>query len=554
MDSAKISVQTVNHLGIIAGLVDEIGLVEQIDQFLGRHPKEVVSAGQVVKAMIINGLGLVSAPLYLFEQFFEGKATEHLIGSGVRAEHLNDDRLGRVLDQLYLAGLTRLFVSIALKAAAQFGVATNTLHLDSSSFHVHGEYQANSTEMSFVVDKPASVDEESFEVATPKPIHITYGYSRDHRPDLKQFIIDLICSGDGDVPLYLRVADGNETDKAVFAQLMQEFRQQFCVDALMVADSALYSASNLKLVQGLRWISRVPLTVAEAKHLINELDAQQFVATGMPGYRIVERDSLYGGVPQKWVIVESEARKQADIKQLQTCLDKLEQQLNQQLTQLCTQDFRCEADALLAADRFAKKLKYHYLATVRVIKHSQHKKPGRPRKDAQPQVNYRLQATLALHQEAVQNAIASSGRFVLATNVTDSELLSAEQVLLEYKAQQSPERGFRFLKDPLFFTNSVFVKSPERVAAIAFVMGLCLLVYNLGQRTLRHALVEADQTLPNQLGQPTQRPTLRWVFQCFQDVHLLLVTGVKQIANLTEERKWILRFFSRACRQYYLLI
>jgi transposase len=120
-------------------------------------------------------------------------------------------------------------------------------------------------------------------------------------------------------------------------------------------------------------------------------------------------------------------------------------------------------------------LKYHDLATVTVTKHSQHKKPGRPRKDAQPQVNYRLQATLALHQEAVQNAIcasqqrfaiASSGRFVLTTNVTDSELLTAEQVLLEYKAQQSPERGFRFLKDPLFFTNSVFVKSPERVAAI----------------------------------------------------------------------------------------
>ena len=75
-------------------------------------------------------------------------------------------------------------------------------------------------------------------------------------------------------------------------------------------------------------------------------------------------------------------------------------------------------------------------------------------------------------------------------------------------------------------------------------MGLCLLVYSLGQRALRHALVEADQTISNQLGQPTQRPTLRWVFQCFQDVHLLLVTGVKQIANLTEERRWILRFLA----------
>ena len=85
-------------------------------------------------------------------------------------------------------------------------------------------------------------------------------------------------------------------------------------------------------------------------------------------------------------------------------------------------------------------------------------------------------------------------------------------------------------------------------------MGLCLLVYNLGQRQLRHALVKAGMSLDNQLGQATQRPTLRWVFQCFQDVHLLLVGGIKQIANLTQERLWILRFFGRACRPYYLLL
>ncbi len=96
MVSGEIRVQTLNHLGLIAGLVDEIGIVEEIDRNLGKHPKELVSAGQVVKAMIINGLGFVSAPLYLFERFFEGKATEHLIGSNVRPEHLNDDRLGRV--------------------------------------------------------------------------------------------------------------------------------------------------------------------------------------------------------------------------------------------------------------------------------------------------------------------------------------------------------------------------------------------------------------------------------------------------------------------------
>ncbi len=107
--------------------------------------------------------------------------------------------------------------------------------------------------------------------------------------------------------------------------------------------------------------------------------------------------------------------------------------------------------------------------------------------------------------------------------------------------------------DPLFFTSSVFVKSPERVAAIALIMGLCLLVYSIGQRQLRYSLVEAKEMINNQLRKPTQYPTLRWVFLCFQDVHLLQVTGVKQIANLTEERRWILRFLGAACGQYYLL-
>lgn len=84
-------------------------------------------------------------------------------------------------------------------------------------------------------------------------------------------------------------------------------------------------------------------------------------------------------------------------------------------------------------------------------------------------------------------------------------------------------------------------------------MGLCLLVYNAGSRKLRLSLVDAGESINNQIGKPTQRPTLRWVFQCFQDVHLLLAAGVKRIANLTESRRWILRFLGAACGQYYLV-
>lgn len=96
------------YYGIIAGIIDQIGLVEEVNQILGVHHQQIVSPGQAVKAMIVNGLGMVSAPLYLFNKFFTGKATEHLLGEGICPEHLNDDCLGRVLDKLFEAGLTKV--------------------------------------------------------------------------------------------------------------------------------------------------------------------------------------------------------------------------------------------------------------------------------------------------------------------------------------------------------------------------------------------------------------------------------------------------------------
>ena len=73
-----IQVKNLDHLGIVAGIVDQIGLVEELDRHIAKHSQQMISTGQVVKAMILNGLGFVSAPLYLFGEFFIGKATEHL--------------------------------------------------------------------------------------------------------------------------------------------------------------------------------------------------------------------------------------------------------------------------------------------------------------------------------------------------------------------------------------------------------------------------------------------------------------------------------------------
>nr|WP_293152942.1 IS1634 family transposase [Microcoleus sp. bin48.metabat.b7b8b9.023] len=135
----------------------------------------------------------------------------------------------------------------------------------------------------------------------------------------------------------------------------------------------------------------------------------------------------------------------------------------------------------------------------------------------------------------------------------DTEAVSNSEVLSEYKAQQSNERGFRFIKDPLFFTSSVFVKKPERVEAIGMIMGLCLLVYNLAQRKLRQQLSATNKQVKNQVKKLTNKPTMRWIFQMFQAVHLVTINGAKQVSNLTKELQDILRHLGEYCCQYYLM-
>ena len=534
-----IKVKNLDHLGLVAGTIDSLGLVEVINNLVGEQPGEIVSLGQVVKAMILNGLGLVSAPLYLFSRFFEKKPTSYLIGEGIEAKHLNDDRIGRILDKLYVTGLTPTFTAVALAAVKKFKISTNTCHLDSSSFHVHGEYQTQTPDNSEPVSN-CNLEQTQ----KPSPISITYGYSRDHRPDLKQFLVDLICTGDGDVPLFLRVADGNESDSAIFGKFLSEFKKQLKIDSLMVADSALYTAENLGLMTNLNWLSRVPAKVKLAKNLMSRLRSEDLTVSTISGYKFSEQKSDYGGIEQRWLVVESEARRQSDIKRLNKKIQQAEKEASQKLRQLTTQEFACKPDAFAAANQLSRTFKYHQLTEIKL-----HEVASKSLSDQ----SFTVQAVLEVDAEAIATQKRQAGRFVLATNLLDTKELSNDDMIAKYKEQQAAERGFAFLKDPLFFTDSVFLKTPERVEALAMVMGLCLLVYTLAQRQLRQRLKSTQSGLKNQLGKSTSRPTLRWIFQYFQSVHLLIINQVEQICNLTSEQLEILRFFPEACQSYYLL-
>ena len=159
-----------------------------------------------------------------------------------------------------------------------------------TSFSLQGKYEQDWPEVEVV--REGKKDESLENEPLAQPIKITYGYSRDYRPDLKQFMLDLIVSGDGDIPLFLRTGDGNETDKAVFGKILADFKKQVDFDSIQVADSALYSQDNLLLIKELNWITRVPLSIKAAQHLVTEITEKELVKSlENPGYAFAIKKS-----------------------------------------------------------------------------------------------------------------------------------------------------------------------------------------------------------------------------------------------------------------------
>jgi len=544
----EIEIQNIDHLGIVAGIIDSIGIVEIINELIGVEKDEKVNAGQVVKAMIINGLGFVSKPLYMFPEYFETIACEHLIGTGVKPEYLNDDKLGRVMDKLFIKGLDTIFFIIAVKAAQKFGVSLSTSHLDSSSIHVHGQYNTSLPEVIFENQKIGNNQElEEIAVKSPKEITITYGYSRDHRPDLKQFIIERICSGDGDIPIFLKLASGNQADSSCFGQIAVEYHKQLEVNSLIVADSALYTESNLKMMSDLQWLCRVPLSIKVAKSLISTIPESEFIDSTIPGYKLGSKTENYAGIEQRWLVVQSQERRESDLRKLTQKITKAESKAVLDLKKLSQERFACEADAIKALSKLSTQFKYHQINESKVTPAKSNKK------DSLNEISYQISATVCQDESKINTELLSAGRFIIATNVLNSQELSDDSMLREYKAQQSCERGFGFLKDPLFFADSIFLKSPERIESMGMIMGLCLLVYTLAQRQIRNALKESKSTIKNQLGKATNSPTLRWIFQCFQCIHLITLNQEEHISNWNKDRDFILRLLPDDCLRYYQL-
>ncbi len=527
--ASEIEVYPVHHLPIIKAYADQLGLVGLINHYV---PTEMeVDAGTVVLGLILDTLRGRS-PLYRLEEFFATQDTELLLGQAVPAHAFNDDAVGRVLDRLYDFGTMRLFSACAVRASMRFGLEPRYVHFDTTSRSVWGDYEVAQRQ--------------------DLPFQVTYGYSKDKRPDLKQFVLSTLCV-DRAVPIWGKVDDGNASDKTLNTTLLSEIAQLLGQHGvapgayIYIADAAVVTQDNLSALADTLFITRLPATYSECGRAISEavahhrweevgVLAQTPPTKNRPGtfYQVAESSVTLYGKAYRAVVVHSSSQDQRRQKALARELQASYATLEATVRKATPQAYFCQADAEAAAAKLRAQSSPYHEVEVRVEERPTYG-PGRP-SQKRPRVvkalRYGLQVTCRERAEVIARKMHEMGCFVLLTNVpTAGEMAhSAGEVLRAYKEQHGIEQNFAFLKDPVI-VNSLFLKKPERIEALGLVLLLALLLWRLMERTLRVHVETTGSPLPGWDKKATQKPTAFMMMTKFAAVMVIKVEGQRQLAR-----------------------
>jgi transposase len=522
-------VYPVQHLPILKAYADQLGLVSLINHYVPTAMD--VDAGTIVLGLVLDTLSGRS-PLYRLEEFFAHHDTELLLGKAFPPQAFTDDTVGRVLDRLYDFGTMRLFTDCAVRAAMRFDLERRYVHFDTTSRSVWGDYQCAETQ--------------------DLPFQVTYGYSKDTRPDLKQFVLATLCV-DRAVPIWGKSEDGNASEKTLNTTLLSEIAHllaQYGVQPgayISIADAALVTEANLAALADTLFITRLPATYSECERVIAEAVARnQWEEVGVlaqtpptkhrPGtfYKVAESSVTLYGKPYRAVVVHSSSQDQRRQKALARERQASYAALEATVREAAHQEYFCRADAEAAAAKLRAQQSAYHRVEVMVEERPQYG-PGRPRQK-QPRVvkalRYGLQVTLHEQAEVIARKVQELGCCVLLTNVpTEGEMAhTAREVLRVYKEQHGVEQNVAFLKDPVI-VNSLFLKKPERIEALGLVLLLALLLWRLVERALRLHVETTGSTLMGWDKKETQKPTAFMMMTKFAAVIVVKVGASRQLAQ-----------------------
>jgi transposase len=511
IEREEIEVYDVYHLPIIKAYADRIDLVGTINRLVPTRMS--IDPGTLVLAMVLDAVS-GRHPLYRIDSFYRNKDIELLLGRSIDIEKLTDDNFGRGLDQLYNANTSLVFSAIVMNALRSFEVPSRHIHYDTTSVNVFGQYNSMAPDV-------------------PGTIKITKGYSKDHRPDLNQFVISLLCTG-GNVPIFSKLEDGNASDKKLNNDLLTEISKKLAdvgIDpaaCIYIADSALVTEENLRLMgDETRFISRLPATFGEHQRLIEQAvqngswqDYGILAATAptrnRPGvhYRGCETTVTLYGQTYRAIVVHSSAHDRRRQKRLEREVKAENASWSKKLAQIEKTFYFCMADTQAAIARLQQEtLRFHD------IQFTTEEKPlyarGRPKADGTrtvKQMRYAITGSITQKPEAVNTIRVQAGCFVLITNVpvegpSNSDTpYDGKKILQAYKDQNGIEHNFSFLKDPVVI-NSVFLKKPERIEALGLILVISLLLWRLIELNMRSYLEKQQTTIPGWDNKPTERPT-----------------------------------------------
>ena len=550
-----------DQFGLVAGTCNYFDIVNFADKRLQKNSNNQtgMSNGMLLMCMIINALGFAAKPLYLFSNFFDGVDTQVLFGDNFDISKVNDDSLGRMLDALYEYGIEKFYLEFGNHAMERLGYKPEFIHLDSTSFHLHGDKYNN--------EEPVRISITGKTEANKKePVKMVQGYSRDAHPELPQVMMQMIVENQAGIPLFMKPQNGNTNDSDGFAKSLNEVEslltslKKGVKSPYLVCDAALYTADNLKDIYAsrenrIKFITRAPSKIKEVEGMIKRANADGFEMI-RDQYSGRMYDFSYADVPQKILVVKSDAALEREGKTIDRRADKELKSFEAELKKLERKKFSCSPDARKALQEIEKKhSRYSVLnGEPEIIEEKHFSKPGRRKKDAEPDsIVYRIKAEAKLNNEAVEREKKEAGCFVIATNDTQRNW-TMEELLDGYKSQQRVERGFRFLKDPEFFADSIFLKTPERIEALLMVMVTTLFVYSATEYLLRKNLKEKKMTVSHQTGKPISNPTMRWILMIFD----MKATGrffadgkLVGCSNLTKDQQTVVEALGDAWTNIY---
>lgn len=526
----QLDVHRVDHRPIIRAYMQKLGLVELVNEMV---PTEMSLEPGLIVAGMIQDIFSGRSPLYRLEEFFATQDTELLLGKRVDATVFHDHNVGRVMDRIYQVGTNRIFSELGRRAAVTHELDMSTGHWDSTSVSVWGDYD--------------SCDDDD-------RLRINHGYSKDHRPDLKQFLMQMLCV-ENNIPILGDCQDGNSSDKTLNNKLLTRISSHLATYGISesaftyIADSAMVNEANLTCFSlredaaPLYFLTRLPFAYEEANRVVREAVAvDQWESIGtlarsrptkkrpVASYKSYETTVTLYGQSYRAVIIHSSAHDKRRQKRIDRELKQSQKELTTVLNESNKCHFHCRADAEAKLKRLqAIKSPFHQINGV--VEERIGYTRGRPRKDGTQRVRdrrYKVCAQIIEDPEAAALKRAEAGCFVLISNrpLDGNDGQTAEQLLKSYKDQDGVEQNFRFLKDPLI-VNDLFLKKPERIEVLGMVLLMSLLIWNLMQRTMRIHLERTGNMLEGWDGKATDRPTSFMMTTKFTGIMVVAVGPVR---------------------------